>query len=515
MIALRLFNHEEMVFSATPATVGGHDAVLNIPGSALWGAALARLYAATPKDEKAIEALWLGKVRLSPGFPLTHERCPAFPMPQTFQEPKHEKGGIDNDRITDKLWNTRFGECKDKQNGDRIQTEAIKRTFLAADGSVAKPNASERGKAAVIEGDRRVEIGQFFQYEHLAAGQHWLAWIDFDADAEAEAERVAAVLTGRRLALGRSKRREFGGDVEVTRVKDWHDPRNFGVAQVGDGAENGLVLWCLSDLALADDYGTPILAPKPEALGISATGSLHKAKSQITTRRYAPHNLHLGARDREQAVIAAGSVLIYTLDAPLPLDAFKSGLGLWRERGLGIVWPNPPMAMVERPVEGICRPEQAGMVELPAAPGQAAGKPEELSANEKALVVSVTARATVTGNLRLISEKAKTIGDDLTKVARNASKRREEIPAPTQWSRLADIAIAANASDAEPKVKLEGFEAATKDLTEGNASWSSIRDKLGKVIEDRGALPPDKRDLFFTVMARAARQIARDMRRAR
>ncbi|KAB2864249.1 MAG: hypothetical protein F9K43_18125, partial [Bauldia sp.] len=77
MIALRLFNHEEMVFSATPATVGGHDAVLNIPGSALWGAALARLYAATPKDEKAIEALWLGKVRLSPGFPLTHERCPA------------------------------------------------------------------------------------------------------------------------------------------------------------------------------------------------------------------------------------------------------------------------------------------------------------------------------------------------------------------------------------------------------------------------------------------------------
>ena len=306
MIALRLFNHEEMVFSATPATVGGHDAVLNIPGSALWGAALARLYAATPKDEKAIEALWLGKVRLSPGFPLTHERCPAFPMPQTFQEPKHEKGGIDNDRITDKLWNTRFGECKDKQNGDRIQTEAIKRTFLAADGSVAKPNASERGKAAVIEGDRRVEIGQFFQYEHLAAGQHWLAWIDFDADAEAEAERVAAVLTGRRLALGRSKRREFGGDVEVTRVKDWHDPRNFGVAQVGDGAENGLVLWCLSDLALADDYGTPILAPKPEALGISAKGSLDKAKSQITTRRNTPHKHQNAAPPSHPAVIAGG-----------------------------------------------------------------------------------------------------------------------------------------------------------------------------------------------------------------
>lgn len=541
MIALHLINREEMVFSSTPATAGGHEAVLNIPGSALWGATLARLYAADPKDEAAIEALWLGKVRISPAYPLTYTGCPAFPFPQTLQKPKHKKSGVaairESDlsrsvedgedkvigwRITEKLWNTLFGslEGKNPRTGkrERIQTEAIKGAFLAVDGSVAKPKVAERGKAAVRPGDRRVATSQFFQYEHLDASQHWLAWIDCDIDAEGEATRVADILKQRPLSLGRSKRREFGGNVTVELADAWRDPRGEQVgagAQPGEAAtkDSGLVLWCLSDLALVDDNGSPNLAPELDALGLPRTGLLDKAKSQITTRRFAPHNLYLGARDREQAVIAAGSVLVYMLRAPLSLDCFKHGLGLFRERGFGLVWPNPSMAMVERPVE---RREtdarMAGAISVVGTVREPRSAQIQTGSRDDRLLKAVKAHADSILLAHDVSLKAESLAEEFRKLKGRASLQGPT-PSVRQWRLLERHAQ--NVGD------LDGLHRALFDEEHGmcvgerNKEWSGMRQHLQSLVESGGGAPVLPAPEFLKALARAARQIARDMRRGR
>jgi hypothetical protein len=504
MIALDLFNAEEMIFSDCPASEGGHRGLVAIPGSALWGAAAGRCYvdAAISSDE-TFGLLHSGRVRISPGFPLTPSGKPAFPMPQLLQEPKHARGGIarsdetagaadESGRITESVWNMRFGPLQ--ADSDRVQTEALKHWHLAGDGSVVRPTLRERGKSSIIEGDRRVEAQQFFQYAHLPAGRHSRVWIDADdpADAELLAERLARGT----LRLGRSRQREFGGVVTVTRLEASDDPREAGFAGTGRGE---LSLWCLSDLALVDRYGTANLAPEPQDFGIPGfTGRLCSAASVISTRRYAPYNQHLGGRDREHAVIAAGSVLIYRLDADLPLSVFRGGVGLWRERGLGLLWPDCDMLSVPRPARIII----PGTVVAAAPPAQS-GRSERLSAAEEALLQVVEARAGKSRTARMVADLAAELARSLAASLQRVERRGDEVPGPSQWSRVAEAADR-SISVAELRTALFG----EKGLCVGtaNSDWKGIR-------ADFEAVTGNRDESFLPALSRAAREVARDRKR--
>jgi hypothetical protein len=516
MIALHLYNHEPMIFSASAATAGGHESVRYIPGPSLWGAALARLYAAGAAD--TIKALWDGRVRMSPGFPLTHTRCPAFPMPQALVEPKHEKGGVVGARLTGKAWNTLFGPLKNdkgeiqKNDEGEIQTEPISgRDFLAGDGSVARPKSGERGKAAVSEGDRRVEIAQFFQYEYLDAGQNWLAFVDCDEGCADHAEGVVAALEAGRLRLGRSKRREFGGDVKVTRVALTDDPRVAKDRVVIEDGISRLVLWCLSDLALLDEYGAPNLAPVlSDLLPGAKKKALDAERSLIATRRYWPHNLHLGARDRELAVIAAGSVLVYRVDDKVPLDRLRQGVGLYRERGFGLLWPNPKLLAVEEPIKGIVSPEKAGQIKVPtsvAAATPVLGDGEV--AGRASLIASVAARAGALRDAKAIAQATDEIANRFGTAVANAEKRGDPIPAASQWTLLADAALNA--------ASVEALRSRLPDLIQGprNADWQALRGVVEGTINNRPRpIAAARDDAFLKALSRAAQAVAKRMRRA-
>src|SRR5665213_222665 len=206
MKALRLHNRESVVFSATAASTGGHRSLAYVPGATLWGRAAARLYADRSPDTvgQRFGEVHSGALRFGPGFPLSPSGRPAFPMPQSLQQPKHDASLHVGEQLNIAVWNTAHPSAQERRT-ELGQGEAIKGAFLSAAGEVVRPRRAESGKTAVIEDARRAAEAQFFQYEHLAPGQDWLAWIDGEAGAAGRAgfpiDPRKPVLAGRQMLV--------------------------------------------------------------------------------------------------------------------------------------------------------------------------------------------------------------------------------------------------------------------------------------------------------------------------
>jgi stage V sporulation protein SpoVS len=182
-------------------------------------------------------------------------------------------------------------------------------------------------------------------------------------------------------------------------------------------------------------------------------------------------------------------------------------VGLYRERGFGTVWVNPPMLMVKRPIDGTLTDVEAGSVVVPTSVDVPIGG--SLTKEEEALVQSVQARASEIRNVKAIAEAARTIADSLSNAARNAVTRGESVPATNQWMRLADEALAAG--------DLATLESRLPDLIDGarNEDWKVVRGRLRQILRDRPppiATAPDA--VLLKALAGAARDVARKMRRA-
>lgn len=427
MIALEMRNCAPMINSLSAASTGGHQTLTMIPGSKLWGRVASAFY--NDGQMNTYMAVHSGAVRFSPGFPVTETGVPAFPLPQSFREPKHGRGGIVDNRLTGEVWNL----AHEAATEIRCAGEALKGWYLAADGSVVRPKTGGRGKTANTVGERMHEPSAYFQYQHLSAGQEWVAWIDGDP---ALSERAADILSAGVVRLGRSSQKEFGGDLRVAKGQ-LVDPR---AQQWGDVAEGRVVIWCLTDMAIVDAYGTPQLAPGlADLVGDGFEGSLDVGLSSILSRRYAPFNDYLRTIEREHAVIEAGSVLVYQLKTPLPLDRFREGVGLWRERGLGMVWPNPPMLMEPRPVGAIQAAPEATMAEHGKESKLASHDllQVELDLEDRRVLERVKSANSERRQARKVDEIAERLFRRFDAALKSGKRRGEALPSAAQWSQLA------------------------------------------------------------------------------
>lgn len=465
MKALRLSNTTDVAFSASPASAGGHEALRHIPGSALWGLVAGAHYRSGGDTFVAAHS---GDLRVSPGFPLVGGE-PAFPAPQTLRRPKHQSGFGDDGWLADSVWNPIWPITGDQPGPG----EALKRWYLTAAGRVVKPDVAERGKTAIRAGDRRAADGQYFQYEHLEGGQDWVTWIDGTGD-----EAASSTLAAGSLRLGRSRLPEYGGAFGVTPLPDWRDPRTD---QWAETARETLVLWCLSDLACTDEWGMPSLSPSPEDLGVGAfPGKLDMARSAIMTRRYAPWNTYLRAPDREHAVIEAGSVLVYALTGPVDLGPFREGCGRWRERGLGLVWPNPPLLMKVRPGEGLSRPS------LPDASRDRKAPSGELSGSETLIVSVLKARLQSRNAEAKIDKDAGRLIQQLLTSLTAAAARGEQTPGPSQWSLVAG---AADGSPDTAALHRALLELGGLCVGAANPEWQSMAAVLENILQQDDVTP--------------------------
>ncbi|MFI4996048.1 MAG: hypothetical protein ACHQAQ_09725 [Hyphomicrobiales bacterium] len=311
-----------------------------------WTAAQGR-YGRFAKAGKAYDVFHSGKVRFSNALPLTPSGHAAYPVPQLLMEPKHRPA--DPDRETLDPERVRVGRPTARRsasgNADANEQYEVLKNFVTLDGRIVKIRPSSRLRTAVRRG--RAAEGQLFGYQHIepAEDRRYVASIEAEDNilGEEQWEALLDAFDGKVLRLGRASGTAHGGGYRCV-VAANASCALWPAGGVPAGAARVRV-WALSDLALADALGAPCFAPTAEMLGLPGKDSeFCGSDSAITVRRYAPWNRHLGTRDVERQVIAAGSVLTFVYRNPIEVPCQGKGrVGSWQESGLGRMCTAPQL----------------------------------------------------------------------------------------------------------------------------------------------------------------------------
>lgn len=438
---------EECVFSASSATEGGHESLDRVPGSALLGVAAADLYQQLSREEAWL-AFHSGKLRFSDGLPWSGVSR-GYPMPYCWRHGKTETVVANGYLQAERLFNFLLAdEIKDRENR-QVQPKQLRTGYVHLDGSWTKPAHSLRLKTAIDAATGRAAEGQLFGYDALARGQQFVAFVEADDDLDTDLyERVIQSLLGERL-LGRSRSAEYGR-VQIA-------PLDIRSPEPGEAGSERLTLWALSDLALYDAHGLPILTPDAAAVGLQGA-RLDAQRSFLRQRRYSPWNAARHGYEPERMVLAAGSVLSFALDQPLATETLASlqqGVGLYREAGLGRLWVNPPLLADKHPAFNTRQQVQA--TSLPERPDHPLldwlddqGEGWKIDADQQAQQLAESYRNAVSR-----ARKAAGIAQDV-----NFGSSR------SQWGRILEVARHRQGSDLFNEL-FHGGAAVVKETAEG------------------------------------------------
>lgn len=342
----------DLVLSASAATTGGHDSLDFLPGSALLGAAAARLF----QDPGFGPEVFLGGgIRFGDGLPLAPDDAVAWPIPLNCHFVKQDGPvgrPINALKDTEPLATARRRVL---QQAQQLRTGHLTASGLRleAEGDYVLKTALDR------DGFGRARDRQLFEYETIAAGSRFCASIRWNPAVSGDTDRVARiveVLTDPGLRLGRSRSAEFGAVSIRVRgtAPDLPTPQPDGVAADEPGAPPHPVHFYLaSDLALAGP-GAPRLTPVAADFGLPSEWVFQPDRSFLRTRRYSPWNAFHHCRTTERQVLARGSVLTFAgadgqaISAELlstVVSFLQAGVGEHRGEGLGRVLLNPDFVL--------------------------------------------------------------------------------------------------------------------------------------------------------------------------
>lgn len=342
----------DVIVSLSAATTGGHDSLDYLPGSALLGAAAARLFA---QPGFGPEVFLSGKVRFGDGLPLAPDGCLGRPVPLNCQFIKqHGPVGKPINGLTD----TDAAETERKKN--KQQAQQLRAGHLThcgmrfdRDGDYLLKTALDRGKFG------RAKDRQLFEYATLAAGSRFRAairWDSADATLANKVGEIVRALTGPDVRFGRSRSAQFGQAQITVALHPGDEPQslNDGVAADEAGApKHPLHFYLASDLGLAGAGGAR-LVPEPGDFGLTHDWQFRADRSFVRTRRYSPWNAFHNSRLTERQVNTRGSVLTFARAddqqaSPAELQTVSGrlamGIGEHREEGLGWVMLNPDFVL--------------------------------------------------------------------------------------------------------------------------------------------------------------------------
>ena len=319
------------IFSLRSATEAGHR-TLDAPS----GAALLGWCAAHGPYEDFTDPFVVfhsGAVRFGNARPLSAGGIVAIPQPRNLFAPKGQSGVDSEGYLSVATVSVGMPDAKDHD----IQYEVLRKPFLAWDERYGKWRVIELGKGQRLRTATkagRAARNQLFGYQYLEASEDiWFA-AELSRDTsvtDADWQRLLNSLNGLALSLGRAKHTGYGGGFECTLVA--------AKAPKSETARLSRIrVLALSDLALVDDWGAPTCHPTPAMFGLPEGLRFDALDSAISQRRHAPWNAHLGVRDRERAVIEAGSVLSFaTISGEVEITRMHRHIGIWQEVGYGHV----------------------------------------------------------------------------------------------------------------------------------------------------------------------------------
>jgi len=336
---------EDVIISERAATEGGHGSLDYLPGATFLGAVAARLYDQLTTED-AYTVFHSGKVRFGNALPLNKDGCLTYPIPLCWYTPKGKKTPILN-----------YQYKNIRQHPDNVQPEQKRDGYVSPNYVDSKNIFPEkiirqlRMKTAINPENGIARDEQLFGYSSLPKGQEFV----FNLEAKDSVEqslfnRVVEVLqSGELLKLGRSRSAEYG----AVKIKLLSEPREE--REIEWSKKEGVTLLLLSDAALQDNNGQPLLYPTAKSVGLPSDFELKRKKTFIRSRRYAPFNACLCRRELERVVLSMGSVLHFESDNETSVNADKlqsiqkQGIGLYRQTGLGRVWVNPKWVAKHEP----------------------------------------------------------------------------------------------------------------------------------------------------------------------
>lgn len=327
---------DDVVLSATSATVGGHRTLDYVPGSALMGSCARHLFFSCG-EEKAATALLTGAVSFGNGTPAESDNA-TLPVPFSWHhakgEPGIEDGTVKKEKVTD-LAALSYADSALGRNGK--QPVQMREGWLdTVTGRIAAVKRTETLKTAIDEKLENYETaaeGQLYGYEAIKKGAWFTSRIEVTGSETEFCEALRVAFDGTTIRLGRSKGTEFGRARCALRSAGDH-------AAPTTATVNGPVtLLVESDLALLDANGFPKLTPAPEHFGLKPEEGwvLCRDHSYLRHRRYSLWNAKRGGSDVERQVISKGSVIVFRNSSPEKSATVNLRVGLGRAEGLGRV----------------------------------------------------------------------------------------------------------------------------------------------------------------------------------
>jgi CRISPR/Cas system CSM-associated protein Csm3 (group 7 of RAMP superfamily) len=347
LLEITLLN--DVIFSETGATLGGHDSLDYIPGSALLGAVVARV---------GFNAnLFLsGRIRFRDGLPIWQNKI-CWPVPLHCHYEKLNG-------VTGKPINGLTDTTKEAHNRATAgnQAQQLRNGYLAIEDN--NPKAAHiqiAGEYRLKTARDRAAFGRpreqhLFAYDTIPAGSRFLAsiqWDSKDAEAATHVEGWMQTLNGTEIRLGRCKGAEFGrARIRIVKIpKPEMQQLNDGLTSNEKGSPpHPLHFYLVSDLALTKN-GAPSLIPTPKDFGLNdKEWDFVLPLSFVRTRRYSPWVAFHHTRITERQVICRGSVITFArndgkrannTELTDVKNHLTEGIGEYRHEGLGWVLLNP------------------------------------------------------------------------------------------------------------------------------------------------------------------------------
>lgn len=345
---------EDVVLSRNSATLGGHQTLDCLPGSVFLGASAARLY---NRDIFNLEASYRvfqsGQVRFGNGLPINSDGYVGYPVPFCWFAEKN-KQDVEIRHTINAIYN------KDIISQDHRFRQCREGYVPLAQGKIASlfsPVSSYQMKTAIHPDTGTAADHQLFGYSSLPAGSRFIFCLEADENIEDRLfMRLEETLLATNIQIGRSRSAEYG----AVRIEPFNYEQNLTI-----GEDNkDIIIWLLSDAVLVNERGLPVTNPELKDLlwpilesaehiqKVKDGWNLNLKKSFLQHRYYAPFNSKYGRRELERIVLNKGSVLCFSRSNSLEPDLAifewlrkvqSSGIGVYRQNGLGKIWVNPPI----------------------------------------------------------------------------------------------------------------------------------------------------------------------------
>lgn len=325
---LKITTVQPVIMTSSSATQGGLQTLDYITASSLLGLAASKLYATLDHD-KAWQMFHNGEVQFTNGYPLVNGVA-SVPVPASLHFAKDTEWTLKNNQnlvILNEQSLTNHCSERFKRDGE-TQYKQCRDGFISAAGQVANVKQTAITKTALNE-KQTAKDGQLFNYQAIDAGQSFVTSVNGEP---ALVSQIVEALEGVQR-LGRSRSSEFG-KVMIEKIDAPY--------KMADTISNDrIVLLCMSDLEVFNEYGEPTLTPTLTDLVDGAIGTLDVKRSFIRSHSVSLFNRARGGFDSEHQLITKGSVLVFEGVEGLDLGKLEAGIGMNKQLGFGQVWANP------------------------------------------------------------------------------------------------------------------------------------------------------------------------------